>query len=118
MTVFIGVISNSVGLVADLVYSYFYKRLGLIFWLTVANSLLTSSKFVFPGVSLARRARLLTRSMQPPPQIQPPSVSGYANTPYSRSSHSWYEGCLPEGYPDLFSSAHLPPRLSSKHNPP
>src|SRR6218665_1400093 len=36
-----------------------------------SNSLLTSSKFVFPGVSLARRARLLTRSMQPPPQIQP-----------------------------------------------
>src|SRR6218665_1784306 len=26
--------------------------------------------------------------MQPPPQIQPPNVSGYANTPYSRSSHS------------------------------
>ena len=35
---------------------------------------MTSSKFVFPGVSLARRARLLTRSMQPPPQIQPPNV--------------------------------------------
>src|SRR6218665_3078810 len=45
--------------------------------------------------------------MQPPPQIQPPNVSGYANTPYSRSSHSWYDGCLPEGYPDLFSSAHI-----------
>src|SRR6218665_1172540 len=52
--------------------------------------------------------------MQPPPQIQPPNVSGYANTPYSRSSHSWHDGCLPEGYPDLFSSAHLPPRLLSK----
>src|SRR6218665_2610041 len=56
--------------------------------------------------------------MQPPPQIQPPNVSGYANTPYSISSYSWYDGCLPEGYPGLFSSAHLPPRLSSKHNPP
>ena len=60
-----------------------------------ANSLLTFSRFVFLGVSLTRRARLLTRSMQPPPQIQPPNVSGYANTPYSRSSHSWHmAACL------------------------
>src|SRR6218665_2737747 len=36
--------------------------------------------------------------MQPPPQIQPPNVSGYANTPYSRSSHSWHDGCLPEHF--------------------
>src|SRR6218665_2308337 len=69
---------------------------------------MTSSKFVFPGVSLAIIARLLMRSMQPPPQIQPPNVSGCASTPYSRSSHSWHDGCLPEGYPDLFSSAHIP----------
>src|SRR6218665_38142 len=30
-----------------------------------------SSKFVFPGVSLARRARLLTRLMQPLPKSNP-----------------------------------------------
>src|SRR6218665_2034944 len=51
----------------------------------------------------------LKTALQPRPQIQPPYVSGYANTPYSRSSHSWHDGRLPEGYPDLFSSAHLPP---------
>src|SRR6218665_937845 len=76
-------------------------------------------KICFPGVSLARRARLLTRLMQPPPQIQPPNVSGYVDTPYSRSSHSGHDGCLPEGYPDLFFSAHLPPPLSlPSQNPP
>src|SRR6218665_1383042 len=52
--------------------------------------------------------------MQPSPKIQPPNVSRYVNIPYTRSSHSWHDGCLPEGYPDFFSSSHLPPRLSSK----
>src|SRR6218665_2081101 len=41
-------------------------------FLAMLNSLLTSSKISFPGVSLARKARLLTQSMQPLPQIQPP----------------------------------------------
>src|SRR6218665_4066180 len=127
MTIFIGVISNSViytihyiqvGLIADIVYNYFLQKTRPNFLIHCRKITIDVIKICFPRCFSCKKSKTAYAINATPPQIQPPNVSGYANTPYSRSSHSWHDGCLHEGYPDLFSSAHLPPRLSSKHNPP
>src|SRR6218665_886992 len=107
-----------VGLIADIVYNYILQKTKHNFLTHSRKLTIDVIKICFPRCFSCKKSKTPDAINATPSQIQPPNVSGYANTPYSRSSHSWHDGCLLDGYPDLFSSAHLPLRLSSKHNQP